>query len=161
MGGALANFAGLLHMVMHSLTKSAIFFAVGSVAQIKGGQSIAEIRGLTQSHPALGWGLALAVLSIAGMPPSGVFMSEFLVVTSSFARMPLLTLVLVLGLLLAFGALLLRLTGFLFGDPGERNEPMHGSLVPLYLHIGLVILVGLHMPQAMVTWFRSVAALLG
>lgn len=161
MGGALANFAGLLHMVMHSLTKSAIFFAVGSVAQIKGGQSIAEIRGLTQSHPALGWGLALAVLSIAGMPPSGVFMSEFLVVTSSFARMPLLTLVLVLGLLVAFGALLLRLTGFLFGDPGERNDPLHGSLLPLYLHIGLVILVGLHMPEAMVTWFRSVAALLG
>src|SRR6476619_5269556 len=27
MGGPLANFAGLLHMVMHSLTKSAIFFA--------------------------------------------------------------------------------------------------------------------------------------
>ena len=161
MGGPLANFAGLLHMVMHSLTKSAIFFAVGSVAQIKGGQGIAAIRGLTQSHPALGWGLALAVLSIAGMPPSGVFMSEFLVVTSSFARMPLLTLVLVLGLLLAFGALVLRLTGFLFGEPGERNDPMHGSLVPLYLHVGLVILVGLHMPQAMVTWFRSVAALLG
>jgi hydrogenase-4 component F len=59
MGGPLANFAGLLHMVMHSLTKSAIFFAVGTVAQIKGTQKISEIRGLTQSHPALGWGLAL------------------------------------------------------------------------------------------------------
>src|SRR5215203_3665518 len=32
MGGPLANFAGLLHMTMHSLTKSAIFFAVGHVA---------------------------------------------------------------------------------------------------------------------------------
>lgn len=29
MGGAVANFAGLLHMTMHSLTKSAIFFTVG------------------------------------------------------------------------------------------------------------------------------------
>jgi hydrogenase-4 component F len=29
MGGPLANFAGLLHMCMHSLTKSAIFFSVG------------------------------------------------------------------------------------------------------------------------------------
>ena len=29
MGGPVANFAGLLHMTMHSLTKSAIFFAVG------------------------------------------------------------------------------------------------------------------------------------
>ena len=57
MGGPLANFAGLLHMAMHSLTKSAIFFAVGHIAQIKGTQKIADIRGLTESHPVLGWGL--------------------------------------------------------------------------------------------------------
>ena len=38
MGGPFANFAGLLHMVMHSLTKSAIFFAVGHIAQVKGTQ---------------------------------------------------------------------------------------------------------------------------
>src|SRR4029079_2188171 len=42
MGGPLANFAGLLHMVMHSLTKSAIFFSVGHIAQIKGTQKISE-----------------------------------------------------------------------------------------------------------------------
>src|SRR5713226_864115 len=40
MGGPLANFAGLLHMTMHSLTKSAIFFTVGHVAQVKGTQKI-------------------------------------------------------------------------------------------------------------------------
>ena len=160
-GGPLANFAGLLHMVMHSLTKSAIFFAVGNVTQIKGTQKLSEIRGLTQSHPALGWGLVLAVLSIAGMPPSGVFMSEFLVVTTSFARMPVLALILVFGLILAFGALLLRLTGVAFGTPSEPNAPMHGSLAPLWLHLALVYLIGLHMPQAMVDWFQTVAAMLG
>ena len=36
MGGRSANFAGLLQMTMHSLTKSAIFFTVGHVAQVKG-----------------------------------------------------------------------------------------------------------------------------
>jgi len=160
-GGPLANFAGLLHMVMHSLTKSAIFFAVGNVTQIKGTQKIADIRGLTQSHPVLGWGLVLAVLSIAGMPPSGVFMSEFLVVTSSFARMWPLALLLVLGLLLAFGALLLRLTEVAFGEPTGKDAPMHGSLVPLWVHVALVMGIGVHMPQRMVEWFRAVAALLG
>src|ERR1700686_2416429 len=53
MGGPIANFAGLLHMTMHSLTKSAIFFAVGHVAQIKGTQRIADIRGLSVTHPRL------------------------------------------------------------------------------------------------------------
>src|SRR5438105_17363 len=61
MGGPLANFAGLLHMVMHSLTKSGIFFAVGHVSQVKGSQKIADIRGLTVTHPLLGWGLVLGV----------------------------------------------------------------------------------------------------
>jgi len=54
MGGPLANFAGLLHMTMHSLTKSAIFFTVGHISQVKATQKIANIRGLTETHPALG-----------------------------------------------------------------------------------------------------------
>src|SRR5437660_9073047 len=80
MGGPLANFAGLLHMTMHSLTKSAIFFAVGHIAQVKGTQRIADIRGLTATHPVLGWGLVLGVVAIAGLPPLGIFMLELLVV---------------------------------------------------------------------------------
>ena len=45
-------------MTMHSLTKSAIFFAVGHIAQVKGTQKIADIRGLTvePSVPGLGAG---------------------------------------------------------------------------------------------------------
>ncbi|HEY6353537.1 MAG TPA: hydrogenase 4 subunit F, partial [Burkholderiaceae bacterium] len=79
MGGPLANFAGLLHMIMHSLTKSAIFFAVGHIAQVKGTQKMAEIRGLTHSHPVLGWGLVFGVVAVMGLPPMGLFMSEFLI----------------------------------------------------------------------------------
>jgi hydrogenase-4 component F len=45
MGGPLANFAGLLHMTMHSLTKSAIFYTVGHISQAKGTQRMSEIRG--------------------------------------------------------------------------------------------------------------------
>src|SRR5881392_1988692 len=95
MGGALANFAGLLHMTMHSLTKSAIFFAVGHIAQVKGSQRIADISGLSSSHPVLAVGLALGVIAIAGMPPFGVFTSEFMLVSSTFARQPLLAVALV------------------------------------------------------------------
>ena len=99
MGGPLANFAGLLHMTMHSLTKSAIFFAVGHIAQVKGTQRIADIKGLSVSHPVLAVGLALGVIAIAGLPPFGVFTSEFMLVSSSFARQPWLAVVLVFGLL--------------------------------------------------------------
>jgi hydrogenase-4 component F len=161
MGGPLANFAGLLHMTMHSLTKSAIFFAVGNIAQAKGTQKIADIRGLTESHPVLGWGLVVGVVAIAGLPPLGIFMSEFLVVTSTFARQPLLAVPLVLGLLVAFGALLWRVTGIAFGTPTGRIEPVKASYVPMVLHLALVLIAGLYLPPALVRWFQNVADLLG
>ena len=161
MGGPLANFAGLLHMVMHSLTKSAIFYAVGHIAQVKGTQRIAEIKGLTESHPWLGWGLVLGVVAIAGMPPLGIFMSEFLVVSSTFARQPLLAIPLVFGILVAFGALLLRLSGLAFGKPEESLEPAHASYVPMYAHLALVLVAGVWLPPPLVVWFQNVAGLLG
>jgi hydrogenase-4 component F len=161
MGGPLANFAGLLHMVMHSLTKSAIFFAVGHIAQVKGTQRIADIRGLTESHPALGWGLVIGVVAIAGLPPLGIFMSEFLVVTSTFARAPLLAIPLVLGLLVAFGALLLRLNQFAFGEPAGRMDPVQASYVPMFAHLALVLAAGLYLPPPLVAWFQHVAGILG
>ena len=122
MGGPLANFAGLLHMVMHSLTKSAIFFAVGHVAQAKGTQRLADIRGLSVSHPGLAVGLAFGVIAISGLPPFGAFMSEFLILSSTFAREPLLALAAAFGLLVALGALLLRLQNILFGPPCEPHQ---------------------------------------
>jgi hydrogenase-4 component F len=161
MGGALANFAGLLHMTMHSLTKSAIFFAVGHIAQAKGTQRIAEIRGLTESRPVLGWGLVLGVVAIAGLPPLGLFMSEFLIVTSTFARAPILAIVLVLGLLIGLGALMLRLSEVAFGEPTGPDNPVHASYVPLYAHLALVLAAGIYLPGPLVAWFRSVALLLG
>jgi hydrogenase-4 component F len=161
MGGPLASFAGLFHMTMHSLTKSAIFFAVGHVSQAKGTQKIADIRGLTESHPMLGWGLVLGVVAIAGMPPFGIFMSEFLIITSTFARQPLLAIPLVLGLLVGFGALVLRMQGFAFGTPSPSSGPVHASYVPLFAHLALVLVAGLYLPDALVSWFRSVAAMIG
>src|SRR5205809_3036074 len=111
MGGPIASFAGLLHMTVHSLTKSAIFFGVGYISQLEGTQRTADIRGLTHSQPLLGWLLVLGVVAIAGLPPFGIFTSEFLLVTSTFARSPWLAILLVTGLLIAFSALALRLHG--------------------------------------------------
>ena len=160
MGGPLANFAGLLHMTLHSLTKSAIFFCVGHISQIKGTQQMSEIRGLTVSHPVLGWGLALGVVAIVGLPPMGIFMSEFLIVTSTFARAPVLAVVLGLSLLVALGALLARLNGLAFGAPHGTDAPSQASFVPVFAHLALVLAAGIWLPPAVVAWFQHVASML-
>jgi hydrogenase-4 component F len=161
MGGPLANFAGLLHMCLHSLTKSAIFFAVGDISQVKGTQKLADIGGLTSTNPVLGWGLVLGVVAIAGLPPLGIFTSEFLVVSSTFARAPLLALPLALVILVALGALFLRLNSIAFGEPRGPTHKAKGSYVPMFAHLGLVLSAGIYLPAPLVAWFQNVARLLG
>jgi len=161
MGGPLANFAGLLHMTMHSLTKSAIFFAVGHIAQVKGTQRIADMGGLTETHPVLGWGLVLGVVAIAGLPPLGIFMSEFLVVTSTFARAPWLAILLVLAILIGLAGLFLRLNTIAFGEPRGPTAEAKASYLPMFAHLALVLVAGVYMPPHLVIWFQNVAKLLG
>jgi len=161
MAGPLGNLAGLLQMTMHSLTKSAIFFSVGHVAQVKGSQRIADMGGLTTTHPVLGWGLVAGVAAITGLPPFGVFTSEFLIVTSTFAREPLLAVLFVFGLMIAFGALLLRLTDVAFGPVKGPVGPVHASYIPMFAHLGLVLTAGIWLPPPLVAWFQNVAVLLG
>jgi hydrogenase-4 component F len=161
MGGPLANFAGLLHMCLHSLTKSGIFFAVGDISQVKGTQKITDMGGLTSTNPILGWGLVFGVVAIAGLPPLGIFTSEFLVVSSTFARQPLLALPLVVGLLVSIGALFLQVNHIAFGKPRGVNHKAKGSYAPMFAHLGLVLVAGIYLPPQLVAWFEAVARLLG
>jgi hydrogenase-4 component F len=88
-------------------------------------------------------------------------MSEFLVVTSTFARQPWLALVLVLGLLIAFGALVRHVQGIAFGPAAGGDAPVRASLVPVYVHLTLVAAAGLYLPQPLMAWFQTAARLLG
>jgi hydrogenase-4 component F len=161
LGGAIANFAGLLQMTMHSLTKSAIFFAVGHIAQAKGTQRFAQIHGLSESNPSLAFAFALTVVAIAGLPPFGIFKAEFLLATSTFARAPWLAVIFGFGLLIAFGALIIRLQDVLFGK-SSPSEPIPAvTLFPLYAHLAIVLAAGIYLPQPLVRWFEAVAKMLG
>jgi len=95
------------------------------------------------------------------LPPLGIFTSEFLVVSSTFARAPALALILVFGILVAFGALLLRLNGIAFGEPRGAVGKAHASYAPMFTHLALVLAAGIYMPPALVAWFQNVAGLLG
>jgi len=134
-------------MSLHSLTKSAIFFAVGDISRSRARRRSPTWR-LDFDQPVLGWGLVFGVVAIAGLPPLGIFTSEFLVVSSTFAREPLLALPLVVGLLVGIGALFLRLNSIAFGEPRGPNHKARGSYVPMFAHLSLVLVAGIYLPAA-------------
>lgn len=161
MGGPIASYAGLLHMTVHSLVKSAIFFAVGHAAQKAGTQLMDDIRGLIRVSPTVGWGLMLGALAILGMPPFGVFASEFLIVTTAMREQPWATPFLMMALGLAFAAVFSRVQPMVFGDTTLKPLAHPPALVPVFAHLALGLMLGLYIPPYLDTWYRQAAAMLG
>ena len=161
MGGPVANFAALLHMTVHSLTKSAIFFTVGHAAQKTGTQIMDEIRGLITSSPMLGWGLILGTLAILGMPPFGVFASEFLILVTAISEQPWAAPFLLAALGLAFAAVFSKVQPMVFGATTAKRLPVRPAMVPVYLHLALVLMLGLWIPPFLADWYRQAARLIG
>jgi hydrogenase-4 component F len=161
MGGAVANFAALLHMTVHSLTKSAIFFAVGHAAQKAGSQVMDNIRGLITLSPTVGWGLMMGSLAILGMPPFGVFASEFLILTTAMKQQPWATPILLLALGVAFAAIFGRVQPMVFGETTAKRLPHPPALLPVFAHLALVLILGVYIPPYLSDWYRAAARLLG
>jgi hydrogenase-4 component F len=161
MGGPVANFAGLLHMTVHSLTKSSIFFTAGHASQTAGTQRIDGIRGLVGISPTIGWGLMLGSLAILGMPPFGVFASEFLILTTAMRDHPWATPLLLIALAVAFGGIFSKVQPMVFGDSDAPPLPHSPALLPVFLHLALVLMLGLYIPYALAEWFRAAARLIG
>ena len=161
MGGPFASFAGLLHMTMHSLTKSAIFFAVGHASQKAGTQIMADIRGLIRLSPTVGWGLALGSVAILGVPPFGVFASEFLILTQAISREPWAAPILLAALGISFAAVFGKVQPMVFGEPSVSRLGHRPALVPVFMHLAIVLTLGLYMPPSLADWYRQAARLIG
>jgi hydrogenase-4 component F len=101
-GGRLGLFAALLHIVAHAFTKAAAFFAAGLIQREHGTTQLSRLRALWDAGAA-GRLLLGTLIALAGMPPFGLFVSEFLLVLAGVAAHAWLPLGIGLaGLALAF-----------------------------------------------------------
>lgn len=160
LGSPLATFGALLHMTVHSLTKSAIFVTVGHTSQIARTQNMEQIRGIISTQPAVGWGLLIGTMVIAGFPPFGVFTSEFLLLTATMKAMPWLTAPLLLGLGIAFAGLLRAVQPMVYGVSPDGQRAVHVNMWPVTIHLLLVLGLGVAMPGILTHWFDQATHLI-
>ncbi len=167
LGGAAAIFGGLLHMLLHTLLKSALFQTLIRAAALRGGAGpgqygFSRLRGLLASNRTLGWLLGCGVFALAGLPPSGLFVSAFIIVGQTIQRQPLLSLPLGLGLVLCAIAVLRLLGPLLFARAPKAAKPAAaGRDVWLVgLQLGLMLVVAYAMPLALVRSLSGIAAAL-
>jgi hydrogenase-4 component F len=155
--GPLGTFATMLHTLNHALAKSSTFLLAGRIEIRYGTNEIGGVSGLLKVMPWTGALFATGVLAIIGLPPFGLFISEFALFRAGFAAGRPWLMALVLGLLLvSFVSMIGHLNRMLYGPPtgavtvGERRPWL---LAPLGLCVVALIVLGLTLP-------RPIAALL-
>jgi hydrogenase-4 component F len=153
LGGVFGLFGALLHAFNHSIAKSLLFFTAGNVRENFSTLRMERIRGMARSLPWTSGALVLGTLAIVGMPPFGLFVSEFFILTAAFsaARYQVAALVLI-SLSVVFGALVYHFQGMLSGDPVE--EPTHPKWVRSEFAVmgicaGSLLALGIRVPVAL------------
>src|SRR4029453_7369954 len=119
------------------------------------------IRGLIKVSPTVGWGMMLGSLAILGMPPFGVFASEFLILTTAMREQPWATPFLLLALGVAFASVFSRVLPMVFGETTVKPLAHAPALLPVFTHLALSLMLGVYVPPYLVGWYTQAARMLG
>ncbi len=82
--GGTAYYAVFLHLILHSLLKSGFFFHLGAVFNHFQTYKMSGIKDYFGKHPVSAFVLLMLLLFLGAVPPSGLFVSEFLIFKSLF-----------------------------------------------------------------------------
>ena len=164
-GGPLALLGTVFHMGLHSLTKATLFLSGGELVQQYGTRSLARLRGTLAAAPVAGGAAGAGIVLLGGLPPSGIFVSEFAIVLGGIQRGHVLAAdVAALLLALTFAGLAFHGGRLLFGQAGGRPGPAgRGALFALRLGGPLLIVaaLGLWTPEPLMAALNAVVAVLG
>jgi len=146
----LALLGALLHTLLHSLAKSLAFLAAGDIVLGFKTRNLLRIHGLTKSYPLFGYSFVFLILALAGLPPFGLFSSEFNIGLGASKASKIYPLTLfILFISLIFLGLIYHL-----GQLGWGKSKKRGSLPNIpYLYLAgifLLLIVGVYLPAPLV-----------
>jgi hydrogenase-4 component F len=153
--GPLGMFAAWLHVVNHAVAKSTSFLLAGRILHRYGTTEIRGVTGLLQVMPWTGGLFAVGLLALVGLPPFGLFVSEFLLIQAAIANRQLwLTALLLVLLLTAFVSVLSHMNRMLYGPVPEglrAGERRSWPLAALVVPAAILIVLGTALPPALST----------
>jgi hydrogenase-4 component F len=164
--GGIGYYAAILHLVLHSFAKPALFFQFGQIYRTYGSKSVYDVGYYFRYNITGALVLLFAFFIVTAMPPSGMFVSEFLIFRSLFESGYLWILILVLILLTtiiwAFGKNVFKM---LFIKPVDFDDSRIEAIpfsesISQFILLGLVVYLGLTPPNALVELIRSAVSTL-
>jgi hydrogenase-4 component F len=154
--GGVGYYAALLHIVLHSLAKPALFFQFGQIYRTYGSKSVYDVGNYFKYNLTGAVVLLLSYFTITAMPPSGMFISEFLIFRAMFESGNLWLLIIVLLLLTiiiwsfgknVFKMLFIKPIGF---DESKYEKMHYSESLSQYALLILVVYLGLNPPAFLV-----------
>jgi hydrogenase-4 component F len=162
-GGPIAIFGALFHVIAHSLTKTLMFFSAGNVVQKYRTREIKDIKGLGRTMPKTAWLLVAGTAAIAGSPPFALFVSEFLILSGALASGAYLPAALFLMLIvIIFAGMTYRLYSMVSGRPQEgltEGDVDRLRLAPMIVLAGVILFLGLFQPEFVTDALKAVVHL--
>ncbi len=164
--GPLGVFASLLHLVNHTAAKSLMFFLVDNIETRFASPLIANTRGMLRTLPWTGALFAAGLMILIGLPPGGIFVSEYGIFRAGFLQdHPWLMGTTLLLLAIVFVSFINHLNQMLYGAPLDAEataapavERFNWRLALLLPSVLLLLVLGLTMPAPLAVLLeRSVA----
>ncbi len=152
-GGA-GTFAAILHMIYHSLTKSILFLSSGNIFLKYSSTKIAKVKGVLRALPMTSILFIIGFLSITGVPPFGIFFTEFLILSAGIHSHPAVVVTVMISLVLAFIGFLESVSGMMFGEseedmPVEKERAISSRITPIILLAAILIFISVFVPSAL------------
>ena len=161
--GGIGTFAALLHLLYHSLAKSLLFLTAGNIFLKYSSTKIAKVKGLLSSMPVTGVVFIAGFLAITGVPPFGIFVTEFFILSAGFASHTVSSIVMLAALALIFAGFLRHVSQMVFGEKPEnvlKGEISRlASMTPLAVMVALAVL-SVYIPGPLKELLVSAASLI-
>lgn len=164
-GGMLGIYGALLQIINHAMAKPMMFFASGTVSQKYETKVMGKVRGIIRVMPATGALFLIGGLALAGMPPFGIFLSEFLVLSSGFQGGQFLAVGIVMAFLVVTFAVFMRhLVKMAFGAPvpGMKSGGMGKlAIIPMAILGTAVVVFGFYIPGPLQDLIHNASVIIG
>lgn len=164
--GGIGYYAAILHIVLHAFVKSGLFFQFSQLYRVFQSKSIQHVGNYFKYNPAGAIVLLLGFISATAMPPSGLFVSEFLIFRSLFEGNYIIVLIVVLLLLTiviwAFGKNILKILFLPVAGIDESKIPKISAWESLsqYVLLFTAIWLGLNPPSVFVQLIKDAVQIL-
>jgi hydrogenase-4 component F len=156
--GGIASFAALLHLIYHSLAKSALFLLAGNIILKYSSTKMEKVRGMIKALPVTSVLFFIGFLALAGVPPFGIFITEFTILSEGIKINPVITIIVLFSLVLVVAGIIKHVSEMIFGKPVQSipdGEAGVNTVFPIIILIAILIFISFFIPASMQSLLHS------